>query len=103
MKLIPVPFCIRVATLSSTRSLVKYKFDDPSDTLSLLKEIFALPLKATPLMVLVLANIVAVGALPVMSPVNKLLVVKLIPVVIQALLAEFLIFKTPLLSSIHHS
>ena len=48
----PVPACNKALTWSSTLSLVKYKLDDPSATESVLNEIFALPLKLTPLIVL---------------------------------------------------
>ena len=91
------------ASLVSNLASVKYKLELPSATESVLKDIFALPLNATPLIVLLVANIVDVAAFPVISPVKLLFVVKFRPVVIHAELAEFLIFKTPAASSIHHS
>ena len=55
---------------------------------------FAVPSKLTPLIVLAVANAVAVALLPVISPVKLFEAVILIPVVIQSLFAEFLSFKT---------
>ena len=67
---------------------------DPSLTESVLNDMFAVPSKLTPFIVLAVANAVAVALLPVISPVKLLEAVILIPVVIQALFAEFLSFKT---------
>ena len=98
----PVPACSSVFTWSSTLSEVKYKFDEPSLTESVLNEIFALPSNDVPLIVLAVSKVVAVVALPVKAPVNTLSAVILIPVVIKAELAAFLIFSRLLDVSTHN-
>ena len=98
----PVPACNNVFTWSSTLSFVKYKLELPSATESVLNEMFALPLKLTPLIVLAVSKVVAVVALPVKAPANVLDAVILIPVVIKAELAAFLIFNTLLDVSTHN-
>ena len=85
---------------------MKYKLDDPSLTESVSNDMLALPSKDTPLIVLAVAKVVAVSALPVtlpvIFPVNVLEAVILTPVVIQSLLAAFLIFNTLLDVSTHN-
>ena len=63
---------------------------------------FAVPSKDAPLIVLAVSSAVAVAALPVMLPVKVLSAVILTPVVTQASLAAFLIFKTLLDVSTHN-
>ena len=93
---------------------MKYKLDEPSLTESVSNDMLALPSNDVPLIVLAVASVVAVSALPVtfpvrlpvtlpvILPVKVLDAVMLTPVVIQALFAAFLTFNTLLAVSTHN-